>query len=66
MFLILNASQTTFIYGSTVYKNLIPENTILYKINKVIDFSFVNEACNDLYSLEIGRPLINTPERMFR
>jgi len=66
MFSIPKASQTTFIYGPTVYKNLIPENTILYKINQVIDFSFVNEACNDLYSLEIGRPVINTPERMFR
>jgi len=26
----------------------------------------VNEAYSDLYSLEIGRPVINTPERMFR
>ena len=66
MFSIPKASQTTFIYGPTVYKNLIPEDTILYKINQVIDFSFVNEACSDLYSLEIGRPVINTPERMFR
>ena len=41
MFSIPNASQTTFIYGPTVYKNLIPENTILYKINQVIDFSFL-------------------------
>jgi IS5 family transposase len=66
MFSISKASQTTFIYGPTVYINLIPEDTILYKINQVIDFSFVNEACSDLYSLEIGRPVINTPERMFR
>jgi IS5 family transposase len=66
MFSIPKASQTTFIYGPTIYKNLIPEDTILYKINQVIDFSFVNEACSDLYSLEIGRPVINTPERMFR
>jgi IS5 family transposase len=66
MFSIPKASQTTFIFGPTVYKKLIPENTILYKINQVIDFSFVNEACNDLYSLDNGRPVINTPERMFR
>ena len=66
MFSISKASQTTFIYSPTVYKNLIPEDAILYKINQVIDFSFVNEACSDLYSLEIGRPVINTPERMFR
>jgi IS5 family transposase len=66
MFSIPKASQTTFIYGPTVYKNLIPEDTILYKINQVIDFSFVNEACSDLYSLNNGRPVQNTPERMFR
>jgi len=66
MFSIPKASQTTFIYGPTVYKNLIPEDTILYKINHVIDFSFVNEACSDLYSLDNGRPVQNTPERMFR
>ncbi|MEN8265311.1 MAG: IS1182 family transposase [Nitrospirota bacterium] len=66
MFSIPKAPQTTFIYGPTVYKKLIPEDTILYKINQVIDFSSVNEACSDLYSLEIGRPVINTPERMFR
>jgi IS5 family transposase len=66
MFSMPKASQTTFIYGPTVYKILIPEDTILYKINQVIDFSFVNEACSDLYSLKTGRPVINTPERMFR
>jgi IS5 family transposase len=59
-------SQTTFIYGPTVYENLIPKDNILYKINQVIDFSFVNEACSDLYSLDNGRPVKNTPEIMFR
>jgi len=66
MFLISKASQTSFIYGPTVYENLIPKDNILCKINQVIDFSFLNEACSDLYSLEIGRPVINTPERIFR
>jgi len=49
-----------------VYKNLIPEDDILCRINQVIDFSFVNEECSDLYSLNSGRPVTNTPERMFR
>jgi IS5 family transposase len=66
MFFIPKTSQTTFIYGPTVYENLIPEDNILCKINQVIDFSFVNEACSDLYSLDNGRPVKNTPEMMFR
>ena len=66
MFSIPKASQTTFIYGPTIYENLIPKDNILYKINQVIDFSFVNEACSDLYSLDNGRPVKNTPEIMFR
>jgi len=49
-----------------VYKNLIPEDDILCRINQVIDFSFVNEECSDLYSPNSGRPVTNTPERMFR
>ena len=66
MFSIPKTSQTTFIYGPTVYENLIPKDNILCKINLVIDFSFVNEACSDLYSLDNGRPVKNTPEMMFR
>lgn len=66
MFSIPKATQTTFIYGPIVYENLISKDHILYKINQVIDFSFVNEACSDLYSPETGRPVKNTPEMMFR
>ena len=66
MFSIPKDIQTTFIHSPTVYKNLIPENTILYRINQKRDFSFVNEACSDLYSHDKGRPVKNTPERMFR
>ncbi|NOR49194.1 MAG: IS1182 family transposase, partial [Methanosarcinaceae archaeon] len=66
MFSIPKASQTTFIYGPTVYKNLIPEDHILCRINKQVDFSFVNEACKDLYSQNQGRPVKNLPEIMFR
>lgn len=58
--------QTTFIHGPTVYENLISEDHILYRINKLINFSFVNKACSDLCSLDSGRPVKNTPEMMFR
>jgi len=58
------ASQTTFIYSPNIDENLISKDNILYKINQVIDFSFVNEACNDLYSLDNGRPLKNTSDRL--
>ena len=66
MFSIPKASQTTFIYGPTVYKNLILEDHILCRIDKQVDFSFVNEACKDLYSQNQGRPVKNLPEIMFR
>ena len=42
MFSIPNSRQTTSIHGPTVYEKLISENHILYQINKLIDFSFVN------------------------
>ena len=66
MFSIPKDIQTNFIHGPSVYKNLIPEDDILCRINQVIDFSFVNEECSDLYSPNSGRPVTNTPERMFR
>ncbi len=61
-----NHHQTTFVYGPDVYEKLIPEDHILCRINKQIDFSFVNEACKDLYSQNQGRPVKNLPEIMFR
>jgi IS5 family transposase len=61
-----NHHQTTFVYGPDVYKKLIPEDHILCRINKQVDFSFVNEACKDLYSQNQGRPVKNLPEIMFR
>ncbi len=58
--------QASFVYGPDIYENLIPENHILYKINKVVDYSFVNEACKYLYSQNLGRPVEYLPETMFR
>ena len=61
-----NGRQTTFVYSPDVYKDLVPKDHFLYKVNELVDFSFVNEECRDLYSEKIGRPVTNTPEIMFR
>lgn len=66
MFPIYNHHQATFVYGPDIYEKLVPEDHILYKINKQVDFSFVNEVCKDLYSKYQGRPVKYFPEIMFR
>ncbi len=66
MFPLQNHHQATFVYGPEIYEKLVPEDHILYKINKQVDFSFVNESCKDLYSQDQGRPVKNLPEIMFR
>lgn len=57
--------QTRFILGQQVYDQLVPEDDLLYKINKYVDFSFVNDECKDLYCEDNGRPA-KEPEKMFR
>ncbi|MDO8727925.1 MAG: IS1182 family transposase [Candidatus Methanoperedens sp.] len=66
MFPLQNHHQATFVYGPEIYEKLVPEDHILCRINKQVDFSFVNEACKDLYSQNQGRPVIYLPEIMFR
>ena len=66
MFPLQNHHQATFVYGPEIYEKLIPEDHILYRINKQVDFSFVDEACKDLYSQDQGRPVKYLPEIMFR
>jgi IS5 family transposase len=66
MFPLWNHHQATFVYGPDIYDKLIPEDHILHKINQQVDFSFVNEACKDLYSQKLGRPVKYLPEIMFR
>ena len=48
-----------------ILENLVPENHLLRKIEKVIDFSFINEICKPYYSGDNGRPAIE-PEILFR
>ena len=66
MFSPIKGKQTTFVYGPEIYEKLIPKDNLLYKINELVDFSFINEECRDLYSENMGRPVTNTPEMMFR
>jgi Transposase and inactivated derivatives len=40
-------------------ENLVPQEHILRKINKYIDFSFIRELTKDLYCADNGRPAIN-------
>jgi len=58
--------QSTFVYGPDIYKNLVSTNHRLYKINELVDFTFINEVCCNLYSKNMGRPVTNTPEIMIR
>jgi len=66
MFSPKKGKQTTFIYGPEIYEKLVSRDHLLYKINESVDFSFINEKCRDLYSENMGRPVTNTPEIMFR
>lgn len=48
-----------------ILENLVPDNHLLRKIEKVIDFSFINEICKPYYCEDNGRPAIE-PEILFR
>jgi len=65
MYPLVNHNQATLLYGKDIYKNLIPESHILCRIDKELDFSFVNEACRNLYSQDQGAPIKYLPETMF-
>jgi len=47
--------QTSF-FGNLVYGRIIPQGHLLRKLNEIIDFSFVNDLCKDLYCQDNGRP----------
>lgn len=48
-----------------VLEELVPGDHLLRKIDKVIDFSFINKICKPYYSENNGRPAIE-PEVLFR
>ncbi len=58
------SSQVSF-YGNHIYDRLIPKDHFLKLLDKVVDFSFVNELCRDAYTPDFGRPAYE-PEMMFK
>jgi transposase len=45
--------------------NLVPQNHLLRKIKKHIDFSFINDLCREYYCKDNGRPAVE-PETLFK
>jgi len=60
----VKSSQLSF-YGNHIYNRVIPETHFLKLLDKVVDFSFVNELCRDTYTPDFGRPAYE-PEMMFK
>jgi len=52
-------------FDSYVYEKLLPHKHILLDINKVLNFSFVDEETKDLYSKVMGRPSF-PPQVLFK
>ena len=52
-------------YELVLIEELVPQDHLLRKIDKVIDFSFINEICKPYYCENNGRPAIE-PEKLFR
>ena len=48
--------QTKFLYSDEIYNKLIDKNSLLERINKEFDFSFINEEVKDDYCEDNGRP----------
>ena len=57
--------STQMKYEMVLVENLVPENHLLRKIDKVIDFSFIDEICRPYYCENNGRPAIEA-EKLFR
>ena len=49
------SKQMTF-YDEPIYTVVVPQDHFLRKLNTVVNFSFVNELCKDLYCPDNGRP----------
>ena len=50
---------------TVMIENLVPKDHLLRKIDKYIDFSFINEICRPYYCEDNGRPAIE-PEILFK
>lgn len=52
-------------YEVVLLEDLVPQDHLLRKIDKAIDFSFIDEICRPYYCENNGRPAIE-PEKLFR
>ena len=52
-------------YEVVMVEELVPDDHLLRKIDKAVDFSFIHDLCKDLYCPDNGRPAIE-PELLFR
>jgi transposase, IS5 family len=52
-------------FGDSIYERVVPKDNFLRKLKDIIDFSFVDNLCKDLYSKEMGRPAY-PPSFMFK
>src|SRR3989338_9966811 len=50
--------QTKFLYSDEIYNTLIDDNSLLERINKEFDFSFLNDELKELYCENNGRPSV--------
>ena len=48
-----------------ILEQMIPENHLLRRIDRAVDFSFIHKLCEPLYCLDNGRPAVD-PELLFR
>ncbi len=48
-----------------IMEQMVPEDHLLRKADRVVDFSFIYELCAPLYCADNGRPAID-PEILFR
>ena len=52
-------------YEFVMLEELVPEDHLLRKMEKAVDFSFIHDLCKELYCPDNGRPAIE-PELLFR
>ena len=52
-------------YEVVILEELVPEDHLLRKIERAVDFSFIHDLCKELYCPDNGRPAIE-PELLFR
>jgi transposase len=58
--------QTHFLLSNSIYSNLIPEDHFLRKLDRCVDWNRFEDIILPLYCEDNGRPVTNTPKRMFK